>query len=89
MFLNLEQFERCLHEVEQEEEKENTLRTVFDKVLLAKNLSELDEISTETLKMVMLEMTQYINAHQEAGYCMNRILSNATQLKRVRRLRLL
>ena len=89
MFLNLEQFERCLHEVEQEEEKENTLRTVFDKVLLAKNLSELDEISTETLKMVMLEMTQYINAYQEAGYCMNRILSNATQLKRVRRLGLL
>ena len=30
-----------------------------------------------------------LNAYQKAGYCMNRILSNATQLKRVRRLRLL
>lgn len=89
MFLNLEQFEHYLHEVEQEEEKENTLQTVFDTVLLAKNLSELDGISTETLKRVMLEMTQYINDYRRAGYCMDRILSNATQVKRVRRLRLL
>ena len=89
MFLNFDLLRNGLSHVEEEEQARILAESSYIRVMEAENLQDIEDVSTEMLVEIMMNIHDYTSELRSASQVVGNIFSGVRQAKRVATARLL